>query len=179
MPYLFLACAISAVGAVVAPSMQCGATRRLRRDLRPRSTHAKGGGLRSPKAMAFVVAVAALAATAASANANKDIVGCWTRVQQETKPLQKGQVLPYLEYCFRRDGKILGTYLESGGHGGDLQMRWRRIGGSILELDDDRCTVRYIDDDHFLLTDCMHESEWKRACRHPRYPTTCGNTKKE
>jgi hypothetical protein len=129
--------------------------------------------------MAFVAAAAVLSATIAGAHANKDIVGCWTKAQQQTIPWKKGQVEPYLEYCFRDDGKILGTYIESGGHGGDLQMRWRRIGRSILELDDDRCTIKYIDNDHFLLTSCMHENEWKRACRHPRYPTTCGNAGKD
>jgi hypothetical protein len=126
-------------------------------------------------ALAFVAAVSVLTATTARACANKDIVGCWLKVEQKTQPLKEGQVEPYLEYCFRDDGRILGVYMESGGYGGDLEMKWRRIGRSILKLDADRCTFKYIDNDHFALTNCMHESEWKLACRHPKYPGTCGN----
>jgi hypothetical protein len=128
----------------------------------------------SSTALACVAAACMLSAAMPAQSADKKLRGCWIKVQQQTQPLKQGQVQPYLEYCFRDDGRILGNYMESGGYGGDLEMKWSRVGRSMLKLDGERCTFEYIGKNRFLLADCMYESEWKLSCRNPKYPITCG-----
>jgi len=125
-------------------------------------------------ALAFFAIAYALSATMASAVENKKIRGCWIKVGSQFQPTRKGQLKPRLEFCFRKDGEILGNYAESDGHAGDLEKQWRGIGRSILNIGADRCTFKSIGNDRFLLTNCIYEGEWRLGCRKPKYPTTCG-----
>jgi hypothetical protein len=124
--------------------------------------------------VAVVAAAGVLLAATALAHENNPLRGCWLKIQPQVLPLSKGRMQPRLEYCFKGDGRILGNYTESDGYAGDLEKRWMRIGRSILQIDADRCAFKYVGNDRFLLADCLHEGEWRRGCRNPKFPTTCG-----
>ncbi|HKD29768.1 MAG TPA: hypothetical protein VKC66_28145 [Xanthobacteraceae bacterium] len=129
--------------------------------------------MRNSSAFVLLMLGVSIASTASardqSPGALSELIGCWQkeiRHSTEGGRAEKGNLIPALQFCFRKDGTISGYYAEVDGLGvlvGDLEKTWSFREPSTMVIDDEPCVFdQHIDRQHFRLSNCTYKGEWRR-----------------
>jgi hypothetical protein len=89
---------------------------------------------------------------------------CWTRDIQRSVAVKGAPTSQHelATFCFRRDGKVCGAFLDVTGEGGDLQLKWKFTGRSGVTINGKGCGATLPDQDKLRLSECPYAGEWVR-----------------